>query len=126
MSKTWGKDAGAKAAATPADEYDPAEVTRETLRAGSNNGMNRQLYTVVERVERLTEEKSALGDDIKEVYDEAKAAGFDTKIIRKVIKRRSADTASLQEEDALLQLYEDAVKEAQAAALRTAEPEDGQ
>jgi uncharacterized protein (UPF0335 family) len=123
MTKTWGKDAAKQAAATPAEEYDPAEVTRETLRAGANNGANRQLYTLVERVERLEEEKSALADDIKEVYAEAKGTGFDTKTIRNVIRRRKADAADLQEADAMLTLYEDAVKEAQAAALRTAEPD---
>lgn len=64
-----------------------------------------QLKSIVERVERLEEEKQALVDDIKEVYAEAKANGFDTKTIRAVIKIRKMDTAERQEAEALLDLY---------------------
>jgi uncharacterized protein (UPF0335 family) len=64
-----------------------------------------QLKSIVERIERLEEEKQALADDIKEVYGEAKGNGFDTKTLRAVIKLRKQDTAERQEAEALLDLY---------------------
>ena len=64
-----------------------------------------QLKSVVERIERLEEEKAALAEDIKEVYAEAKANGFDTKILRTVIRLRKQDKNERQEQEALLDLY---------------------
>jgi uncharacterized protein (UPF0335 family) len=64
-----------------------------------------QLKSIVERVERLEEEKSALSGDIKEVYAEAKGNGFDTKIIRQVVRIRKMDSTEREEADALLDLY---------------------
>jgi uncharacterized protein (UPF0335 family) len=64
-----------------------------------------QLRSVVERIERLEEEKQALADDIKEVYAEAKANGFDTKTLRAIIRLRKQDTNERQEQEALLDLY---------------------
>lgn len=64
-----------------------------------------QLRTIVERIERLEEEKAAIAGDIKEVYAEAKANGFDTKILRKVISLRKKDRAEREEEEALTELY---------------------
>ena len=64
-----------------------------------------QLKSIVERIERLEEEKAALADDIKEVYAEAKANGFDTKTLRTVIRLRKQDSAERQEQEALLDLY---------------------
>ncbi len=64
-----------------------------------------QLRSLVERIERLEEEKRALAGDIKEVYGEAKANGFDTKILRKVLIIRRKDRAERDEEQALLDLY---------------------
>jgi uncharacterized protein (UPF0335 family) len=64
-----------------------------------------QLKSVVERIERLEEEKQALADDIKEVYAEAKANGFDTKTLRQVVRLRKQDLAERQEQEALLDLY---------------------
>ena len=55
------------------------------------------------------DEKRALSEDIKEVYAEAKGEGFDTKILRKVIRLRKADTAKRQEEEALIELYVSAI-----------------
>ena len=68
-----------------------------------------QLKSVIERAERLLEDKAAVMADLKEVFAEAKGNGFDVKIIRAVIKRRAADAAKLQEEDALFQIYWGAV-----------------
>ena len=61
--------------------------------------------SLVERIERLEEEKTAIAGDIKEVYAEAKANGFDSKILRKVITIRKKDHAEREEEEALLSLY---------------------
>ena len=61
-----------------------------------------QLKSLVERIERLEEEKKALAGDIKEVYGEAKAHGFDTKILRKVISLRKRDRHEREEEEAML------------------------
>ena len=64
-----------------------------------------QLKSIVERIERLEEEKKALSDDIKEVYAEAKGNGFDTKVLRTVIRLRKQDAAERQEQEAVLDLY---------------------
>ena len=64
-----------------------------------------QLRTIVERVERLEEEKKTIAEDIKEVYTEAKANGFDTKILRKVVSLRKVEAAERQEQEAMLDLY---------------------
>lgn len=68
-----------------------------------------QLQQIVMRIERLEEEKKGIADDIKEVYAEAKSNGFDVKILRQVIRLRKMDKAALQEQDALLELYRDAL-----------------
>ncbi|MFZ4530808.1 MAG: DUF2312 domain-containing protein [Alsobacter sp.] len=64
-----------------------------------------QLKAFIERIERLEDEKKALADDIKEVYGEAKGTGFDTKIMRKIISLRKKDHAERQEEEAIMELY---------------------
>jgi uncharacterized protein (UPF0335 family) len=64
-----------------------------------------KLKSLIERIERLEEDKAAVASDLKEVYAEAKGEGFDTKIIRKVIRLRKADAAKRQEEEALVELY---------------------
>ena len=64
-----------------------------------------QLRSLIERVERLEEERTAMSADIREVYSEAKGVGFDTKIMRQVVRLRKLDTADRQEQDAILDLY---------------------
>ena len=64
-----------------------------------------QLRSLVERIERLEEEKKTIAGDIKEVYAEAKANGFDTKIVRKVISLRKKEPNEREEEQAILDLY---------------------
>lgn len=68
-------------------------------------GHNGQLKAIVERIERLEEEKKTIAGDIKEVYAEAKANGFDSKILRKVIALRKIDRDKREEEAAVLDLY---------------------
>ena len=64
-----------------------------------------QLKSVVERIERLEEEKKAIADDIRDVYAEAKANGFDTKVLRQVVSLRKKDLTERQEEEAVRDLY---------------------
>lgn len=64
-----------------------------------------QLRSIVERVERLEEEKKAIADDIRDVFAEAKANGFDTTILRQVIRLRKQDSTERQEQDAVRDLY---------------------
>lgn len=68
-----------------------------------------QLTQFIERVERLEEEKRALMADIKDVYAEAKATGFEPKIMRQVIRLRAMDRDLLSEQDALLDTYRNAI-----------------
>jgi uncharacterized protein (UPF0335 family) len=64
-----------------------------------------QLRAIVERIERLEEEKKTIAADIKEVYAEAKGNGFDTKILRKVISLRKKDVNERQEEESMIDVY---------------------
>ncbi|HYG86085.1 MAG TPA: DUF2312 domain-containing protein [Azospirillum sp.] len=68
-----------------------------------------RLRSFIERIERLEEEKKGLQDDIKEVYAEAKGTGFDAKIMRQIIRLRKMDKADLQEQEAILELYKQAL-----------------
>ncbi|HEV2563319.1 MAG TPA: DUF2312 domain-containing protein [Rhizomicrobium sp.] len=67
------------------------------------------LKSFIERIERLEEEKAALTADIREVYSEAKGTGFDTKIMRQIVRLRKLDTADRQEQEAILELYKGAL-----------------
>ncbi len=68
-----------------------------------------KLKSLIERIERLEEDKAAVATDLKEVYAEAKGEGFDTKIVRKVVRLRKQDKAKRQEEEALIDLYISAI-----------------
>lgn len=68
-----------------------------------------QLRSFMERIERLSEEKKALADDIREVFAEARGNGFDPKIMRIILKRRAADREALLEQDALVHTYSTAL-----------------
>jgi uncharacterized protein (UPF0335 family) len=68
-----------------------------------------QLRLFIERIERLEEEKKAMADDIRDVYAEAKANGYDTKTMRKVVALRKLETHVRQEADALLETYRTAL-----------------
>ena len=77
----------------------------------SDNVAADQLRLFIERIERLEEEKKTIADDIKEVYAEAKGNGYDVKVLRKVIALRKRDLNERQEEEAILELYLQAVGE---------------
>ncbi|UCA47038.1 DUF2312 domain-containing protein [Pseudochrobactrum sp. XF203] len=68
-----------------------------------------QLRAFIERIERLEEEKSTISEDIKEVFAELKGSGFDTKAVRAIIRARKKETHERQEEEAMIQIYMDAL-----------------
>lgn len=80
-------------AATASTGVDPSSVAAD------------QLKSIIERIERLEEEKAGLAGDIKDVYAEAKANGFDVKVLRKVVSMRKRDHSEREEEEAILELY---------------------
>lgn len=73
--------------------------------AVENSVAQDQLRAIIERIERMEEEKAAISEDIKEIYAEAKGNGFDTPIIRKIIAIRKMDAHERMEQEALLELY---------------------
>ena len=68
-----------------------------------------RLRSFIERIERLEEERRTLGADIKEVYAEAKGAGFDAKIMRQIVRIRRMDKDDLDEQETLLDIYKRAL-----------------
>jgi len=72
-------------------------------------GNNNQIKSLVERIEKLEEEKAAISNDIKEVFSEAKSNGFDVKILKKVLALRKQESSKRAEEQALLSVYMDAL-----------------
>ncbi len=64
-----------------------------------------RLRSIIERIERLEEERRALAGDIKDIYAEAKSAGFDPKVIRQLISLRKKEPAEVEEQETLLDLY---------------------
>ena len=68
-----------------------------------------RLKSFIERIERLEEEKAALASDIREIYSEAKGTGFDTKIMRQIVRLRKMEEADRQEQQAILDTYKKAL-----------------
>jgi uncharacterized protein (UPF0335 family) len=70
---------------------------------------NKQLLSIIERVEKMNEETAAIAADIKEIYTEAKSAGYDPKYIRQMIRLRKLDPDELDETDELIKMYRTAL-----------------
>jgi uncharacterized protein (UPF0335 family) len=64
-----------------------------------------RLRSLVERIERLEEERKALASDIKDIYAEAKSAGYDVKVLRQLIRIRKQEAAEVEEQETLLDVY---------------------
>jgi uncharacterized protein (UPF0335 family) len=75
----------------------------------TENVSAQQLQLLIERVETLEEEKRGISDDIKDVYAEAKAVGFDVKTMKQLVKLRRMEVAARQEAEALLETYKQAI-----------------
>jgi uncharacterized protein (UPF0335 family) len=82
---------------------DTFDVSKEELELA--NASAEQLRLLIERIERLEEEKKGISDDIKDVYTEAKATGFDTKAMRKIIALRKMSAEDRREMEAILETY---------------------
>ncbi len=78
-------------------------------RAQWGNVSAERLRSLVERIERLEEERKALAGDIKDIYAEAKSAGFDVKVIRQLIRVRRQEPAEVAEQETLLDVYRKAL-----------------
>ena len=81
------------------------------------------LLSYVERVERLSEEKEGISDDIREVWSEAKGVGLDAKILRKIVALRKMNTADRQELEAMVDLYWEAIAKAEKGVVQASEAE---
>ena len=95
MSETDAKASRERQAANPDPEVGGIAVDR--------------LRSIVERVERLEEERKALAGDIKDVYTESKSAGFDPATIKQIVRLRRKEPADVEEQEALLELYKRAL-----------------
>ena len=87
--------------------------SRETPGPGHNSidpAAAARLKSFVQRIEKLNDERDMLTQDIKEVYAEAKGAGYDAKIIKKIVAERAKDLAKLKEERALIDTYKAALQ----------------
>ena len=73
--------------------------------AGASGIADDRLRSIIERVERLVEERKALGSDIKDIFAEAKSAGFDVKVIRHIIRIRKQEPSDVEEQETLLDIY---------------------
>ena len=74
-------------------------------KAGAGGIAADRLRSIIERVERLEEERKALGSDIKDIFAEAKSAGFDVKVLRQIIRIRRQEPAEVEEQETLLDVY---------------------
>jgi uncharacterized protein (UPF0335 family) len=68
-----------------------------------------RLRSIVERIERLEEERKALASDIKDIFSEAKSAGFDVKVLRQLLRIRKQEPAEIEEQETLLDIYRRAI-----------------
>jgi uncharacterized protein (UPF0335 family) len=84
-----------------AEMIEQEDAAADALHAGAKD----RLRSIIERIERLEEEKAAIANDVKEVYAEAKSAGYDTKAIRTIIRMRKQDDHERMEAEALLATY---------------------
>ncbi len=92
---------------TPADDANvgPAQPETETGGAATGGIAADRLRSLIERVERLEEERRGLASDIKDIFAEAKSAGFDVKVLRQLIALRKQQPSEVDEHETLLDLY---------------------
>ncbi|HWV51972.1 DUF2312 domain-containing protein [Pseudorhodoplanes sp.] len=83
----------------------PASAAAENSEQAATRFARDQLKAIVERIEKLEEEKKAISDDIRDVYGEAKGNGFDVKALRQIIRLRKIEPTEREEQDAILETY---------------------
>ena len=88
---------------------DPRQIDIEEHGVKTGGIAADRLRSVIERVERLEEERKALSSDIKDILSEAKSAGFDVKVIRQIIRIRKQEPAEVEEQETLLDIYKRAM-----------------
>lgn len=98
IGRKLGTDGGAQDDAAASRARQAASAAPEAISA-------ERLRSLVERIERLEEERKALGSDIKDIYAEAKSAGFDVKVMRQLIRIRRMEPAEVEEQETLLDVY---------------------
>ena len=84
-------------------DFDMMEKVEEPAQQGNIAGD--RLRSLIDRIERIEEERKALGSDIKDIYAEAKSAGFDVKVLRTIIRLRKQEPAEIEEQETLLDVY---------------------
>lgn len=98
----------AKTARKPANDIDDDPMF-DTSKAAKKKALDRRLIQLLERIERLREEKKGLADDEKDVFSEGKALGYDTKLMRAMLSLRKMNPDDRAEMDALLDTYRAAI-----------------
>jgi uncharacterized protein (UPF0335 family) len=81
----------------------------QTATANVNNVTGERLQSIVSRIEKIEEERKELASDIKDIYSEAKSAGFDVKVLRQLIRIRKQEPAEIEEQETLLDVYRRAI-----------------
>lgn len=84
-------------------------MTNETTNQTGGIAADR-LRSIIERIERLEDERKALGSDIRDVFTEAKSAGFDVKAVKQILKLRKQDPAEIEEQETLVETYRRALE----------------
>lgn len=100
------ESAKAKARSAKNDIPDDEDPDEQEDGAASVGGIAAdRLRSIIERIERLEEEKTSLGNDIKDIYAEAKSAGFDAKVVKKIVAIRKQEPKEVEEQESLLDIY---------------------
>lgn len=99
------RGARARPAALPTVDRTMAQAAKRKEESEVGGIAADRLRSIIERIERLEEEKRALSADIKDILTEAKSAGFDVKVIRQLLRIRRQDAAEVEQQEALLTLY---------------------
>ncbi len=94
-----------EALARAADTIGAREVADAARAHGASQFAKDQLKSIIERVERMEEEKKTIADDIREIYSEAKGNGFDVKALRTIVRMRKQDPNDRQEAETILETY---------------------
>src|SRR4051812_34718515 len=106
MASRWAQPSGASPSRTSlAKTVRRSRPSRSEAAMAEGSIAADELRLLIERIERLEEEKGAMSDDIKDVYAEAKARGYDTKTMRRIVALRKMETNDRKEQDALLDTY---------------------